>query len=76
MDTGSPKSIMIREFVDNLVKKEIAVSGNLVIESEGINVELELHLGTDFLNAVVLIDDFVSKTIIFLRLAHPPRAAL
>ncbi len=75
LDTGSPKSILIRECRTGLVTRGTAFSGNPIVEIEGVQVELELQdhhggddrtrgihlLGTDFLNSVVLVDDFVSK---------------
>jgi hypothetical protein len=39
--------------------------------TRGINL-----LGTDFLNSVVLIDDFMSKNIMVLKRATPPDARL
>jgi hypothetical protein len=90
LDTGSPKSILIRECSNGLVTCGRAVSGNPIVEIEGVQVELELQdfeggdlrtkginlLGTDFLNSVVLVDDFVSKTIMVLKRATPPRAVV
>ncbi|RYG94746.1 hypothetical protein EON65_57015 [archaeon] len=90
LDTGSPKSVIIRQSANGLVTRRMAVSGNPIIEIEGVEVELELQdfdggddrtrninlLGTDFLNSVVLIDDFVSKKIMVLKRASPPRAAV
>jgi hypothetical protein len=81
---------MIRESAAGLVTRGQAVSRNPIIEIEGVNVELELQdfnggndltrninlLGIDFLNSVVLIDDFVSKSIMVLKRASPPRAAV
>lgn len=89
MDTGSPKSILIKECAKDLAAEKCH-NGNLVIEIEGVRVECELQdhdggeertrninlLGTNFLNSVVLIDDFASKLIMVLKRASVPRATV
>lgn len=49
LDTGSPKSILIRECRMGLVTRGTAFSGNPIVEIEGVQVELELqdHHGGD-----------------------------
>jgi hypothetical protein len=87
LDTGSPKSILIAECADNIVKYGSDTT-RPIVDIEGVLVELELQplnegdartqginlLGTDFLNSVVLIDDFMSKNIMILKRATPPVA--
>lgn len=89
LDTGSPKSILITECAVGLVTLGYGRIGPIV-DIEGVQVELELQphaggdertrginlLGTDFLNSVVLIDDFMSKNIMVLKRATPPVARL
>jgi len=84
LDTGSPKSILIREIASDVVKIGSSLSKTSIIEVEGVSVAFELQdfdggdtrtrninlLGTDFINAVVLIDDFFSKTIRVLKRAN------
>lgn len=73
-----------------LVIYDFQASGNPDVEIEGVQVELELQnnkggddrtrginlLGTNFLNSVVLVDDFVSKTIMVLKRATNPSGAV
>lgn len=85
LDTGSPKSILMEECLLGLKRSSSIVDNLVTIEIENVQVELELQgrgegdlrtrginlLGTDFLNSVVLIDDFVSKSIMVLKRATP-----
>jgi len=90
LDTGSPKSVMIRECAANLLPTTTSASGNPIFEIEGTRVEFELQdlnggdtrtqninlLGTNFLNHFVLIDDFASKSIMVLKRATCPRSPI
>jgi hypothetical protein len=90
VDTGSPKSILIRERSDGLAVNRRDLNGEPTLEIEGVLVDFELQdfaggdertrginlLGSNFLNSVVLIDDFVSKRIMVLKRATPPQIGL
>jgi len=87
LDTGAPKSIIMTELAIGLVKiKPMYRTDEVVIEIEGNQVTFELQngnsgdsraqninlLGTNFFNNIVLIDDFLSKTIMILKRSPPP----
>jgi hypothetical protein len=88
LDTGSPKSIMIKEIADMLKSPSgysIHDEEYRSIEIEGMVTRFELQLfgkgeprtqninllGTNFLNGVVLLDDYGSKTIMVVKRASP-----
>ena len=78
---------MIKECAENIVTYGSDTT-RPTVDIEGVLVELKLQslnegdartrginlLGTDFLNSVVLIDDFMSKNIMILKRATPPVA--
>jgi len=84
IDTGAPKSIIISDLAQNLLKENSPFG--CWIDIEGVKVEFEIQavnganaqtqginlLGTNFLNSVILVDDFGSKTIMVLRRALGP----